>query len=243
MNTQTTLTLETAQEKFTERFKVSAKMTEDNRKAIPGGYSRTTFNFGPHAIYAREDKGAYIETVDGHRVLDLNNNFTVNILGHSHEALQEAITAALPTGISFGNPVEEERRLADLLIDRMPSIELVRFTCSATEAAMGAVRIARAYTGKTKIAKFEGGYHRSEEHTSELQSRGQLVCRLLLEKKNKTLLSSHRRERQMPGGDVGTGKTALRRVRGNVARAVGRDGDTRGGSSRDRLAVGRGCDR
>jgi glutamate-1-semialdehyde 2,1-aminomutase len=159
MNTQTTLTLETAQEKFTERFKVSAKMTEDNRKAIPGGYSRTTFNFGPHAIYAREGKGAYIETVDGHRLLDLNNNFTVNILGHSHEALQEAITAALPTGISFGNPVEEERRLADLLIDRMPSIELVRFTCSATEAAMGAVRIARAYTGKTKIAKFEGGYH------------------------------------------------------------------------------------
>lgn len=159
MTTKTTLTLETALKKFTERFSVSAEMTEDNRKAIPGGYSRTTFNFGPHAIFAREGHGAYVETVDGHRLLDLNNNFTVNILGHSHEALQKAIINSMPSGISFGNPVDEERQLADLLIERVPSLELVRFTCSATEAAMAAVRIARAYTGKNKVAKFEGGYH------------------------------------------------------------------------------------
>lgn len=159
MTATTALTLEAALDRFTEHFSVSAAMTEDNRNAIPGGYSRTTFNFGPHAIFARSGDGAYVETVDGHRLLDLNNNFTVNILGHSHEALQDAVTESLPTGISFGNPVEEERQLADLLIERVPSVELVRFTCSATEAAMSAIRIARAYTGKNKIAKFEGGYH------------------------------------------------------------------------------------
>src|SRR5699024_11137645 len=81
------------------------------------------------------------------------------ILGHDHVTLEKAITDSMPTGISFGNPVDEERQLADLLIDRIPSVELVRFTCSATEAAMSAVRIARAYTGKNMVAKFEGGYH------------------------------------------------------------------------------------
>jgi glutamate-1-semialdehyde 2,1-aminomutase len=103
--------------------------------------------------------GAHIETVDGHTLLDLNNNFTVNILGHNHPAIMSALTEAIPSGISFGNPSTPEAELAQLLVDRIPSVEKVQFSCSASESCMSAVRIARAYTGKTKIAKVEGGYH------------------------------------------------------------------------------------
>lgn len=153
------LTLDTAAAAFSERFAVSAKHTRIGSRAIPGGYSRSSFNFGPHAIFVKEGSGAYIETVDGRRMLDLNNNFTVNVLGHDHPAIRAALLDAIPGGFSFGNPGTAETRLAEILIDRVPSVERVRFSCSATESCMSAVRVARGYTGRTKIAKFEGGYH------------------------------------------------------------------------------------
>ncbi len=153
------LTLETATTTFTERFAESAKLTEHGKQLIPGGYSRTSFNFGPHAVFVTGGSGAYINTVDGHRLLDFNNNFTVNILGHGAQVITDAITKALPTGTSFGNPVAEEAELASILIERIASVEKVQFSCSASESVMSAARIARAYTGRTKIAKFEGGYH------------------------------------------------------------------------------------
>lgn len=154
-----TLTLESATSTFSRRFAVSAEHTLAGSRAIPGGYSRNSFNFGPHAIFVKGGEGAYIETVDGHRLLDLNNNFTVNVLGHDHPVIRQALFDAIPAGFSFGNPGLAEARLAELLIDRIPSVERVQFSCSATESCMSAVRVARGYTGRTKIAKFEGGYH------------------------------------------------------------------------------------
>ncbi|MBD8539235.1 aspartate aminotransferase family protein [Frigoribacterium sp. CFBP 8751] len=153
------LTLESATQTFTERFAASARATEHGKGLIPGGYSRTSFNFGPHAVFVTGGNGAFIDTVDGHRLMDFNNNFTVNILGHGHEAISDALIAAIPSGASFGNPVSEEAELAAILIDRIASVEKVQFSCSASESVMTAARIARAYTGRTKIAKFEGGYH------------------------------------------------------------------------------------
>lgn len=153
------LTVETTVNKFSTTFATSAEMTRHGKEVIPGGYSRNSFNFGPHAIFADSGQGAYVVTVDGHRLLDLNNNFTVNVLGHNHPAITSALMEAMPTGISFGNPSPAEPELARLLIDRIPSVEKVQFSCSATESCMSAIRIARAYTGRTRIAKFEGGYH------------------------------------------------------------------------------------
>lgn len=153
------LSLEKSVKDFTAKFSTSADMTREGKELIPGGYSRNSFNFGPHAVFAESGDGAYITTVDGHRLLDLNNNFTVNVLGHNHPAITMALMDAIPSGISFGNPSPAEPQLAKILIDRIPSVEKVQFSCSATESCMSAIRIARAYTGKTKIAKFEGGYH------------------------------------------------------------------------------------
>lgn len=153
------LTLESATRRFSEKFATSAQLTTEGRAVIPGGYSRTSFNFGPHAVFVEGGDGAYIDTVDGHRLLDLNNNFTVNILGHGNQAISEALIAAIPSGTSFGNPVAEEAALARILIDRVASIDMVQFSCSASESVMSAIRVARAFTGRTLIAKFEGGYH------------------------------------------------------------------------------------
>lgn len=153
------LTLESSLKRFTETFSVSADLTHQGRELIPGGYSRNSFNFGPHAVFADRGEGAYIETVDGRRLLDLNNNFTVNVLGHNHPAITSALIDAIPSGISFGNPSPAEADLARILIDRVPSVEKIQFSCSATESCMSAIRVARAYTGRTKVAKFEGGYH------------------------------------------------------------------------------------
>lgn len=153
------LTIDTSIENFSAKFATSAAMTIEGRRVIPGGYSRNSFNFGPHAVFVSSGDGAYIETVDGNRLLDLNNNFTVNVLGHNHPGINAALQEAIPTGVSFGNPSPAEAELARILIDRIPSVEKVQFSCSATESCMSAIRVARAYTGKSKIAKFEGGYH------------------------------------------------------------------------------------
>jgi glutamate-1-semialdehyde 2,1-aminomutase len=153
------LTVESSMQAFTSRFRASAAMTVQTKKTIPGGYSRNSFNFGPHAVFVDSGHGQYLETIDGHRLLDLNNNYTVNVLGHGHPAVNDALLDAIPGGFSFGNPSQAEAELAQLLIDRIPSVEKIQFSCSATESCMGAIRVARAYTGRTKYAKFEGGYH------------------------------------------------------------------------------------
>lgn len=153
------ITLENSLERFSEKFKTSREFTEKCKKKIPGAYSRVSFNYGPHAIYVDHGEGQYIHTIDGHRLLDLNNNFTVNVLGHNHPKIANALSEAIPKGFSFGNPMKYESQLAGIICDRVESVEKIKFSCSASESCVSAVRIARANTGKNKIAKFEGGYH------------------------------------------------------------------------------------
>ena len=156
------LTLEKARENFINKFQKSAEVTEEASKYLPGGYSRGSVKVGPHPIYAERGEGAYLYTVDGHKLHDFHNNFSVNVLGHRHPQVIEAVEKAMKEdGFSFGNGTKYEIKLAKILCDRIASIDKVVFTCSATEACMASVRLARAYTGKGKIAKFEGGYHGS----------------------------------------------------------------------------------
>lgn len=153
------LDYETSLKNFSAAFQRSKEETQKGKNVIPGGFSRRTFNYGPHAIFAERGEAQYIHTIDGKRLLDLNNNFSTNVLGHNHPDVVRAIEEVLPSGFSFGNPTGHELALATLLCDRIASVEQVKFFCSASEACLGAARIARGYTGRNKIAKFEGGYH------------------------------------------------------------------------------------
>lgn len=153
------LTYEQSLEHFLKTFQKSKEMSDEAAKYIPGSYSRRSFNYGPHAIYVNNAKGAYVYTVDGKKLLDFNNNFTVSVLGYQNEAVDQALIETMKKGFSIGNPTEEEGELACMLCERIDSFEKVKFFCSASEACVGALRIARGYTGKTKVAKMEGGYH------------------------------------------------------------------------------------
>lgn len=153
------LTYEQSLEHFLKTFQKSKEMSDEAAKYIPGSYSRRSFNYGPHAIYVNNAKGAYVYTVDGKKLLDFNNNFTVSVLGYQNEAVDQALIETMKKGFSIGNPTEEEGKLARMLCERIDSFEKVKFFCSASEACVGALRIARGYTGKTKVAKMEGGYH------------------------------------------------------------------------------------
>lgn len=153
------LTYEQSLEHFLKTFQKSKEMSDEAAKYIPGSYSRRSFNYGPHAIYVNNAKGAYVYTVDGKKLLDFNNDFTVSVLGYQNEAVDQALIETMKKGFSIGNPTEEEGELARMLCERIDSFEKVKFFCSASEACVGALRIARGYTGKTKVAKMEGGYH------------------------------------------------------------------------------------
>lgn len=144
---------------FSEAFSLSKEETSKGHEHIPGGFSRRTFAYGPHAIFVAKGEAQYIHTIEGQKLLDLNNNFGTNVLGHNHPAVIKAIEQTLANGFSFGNPTNHELELAKLLCERIDSIEQVKFFCSASEACLSAVRIARGFTARKKIAKFEGGYH------------------------------------------------------------------------------------
>ena len=107
----------------------------------------------------RAGQGPRVRDADGNEYIDYVCSWGPLILGHAHPEVVEAVKAAAENGTSFGAPTEMENVLAGLVLEALPSLDLVRFVSSGTEAAMSALRLARAYTGRSKIVKFEGGYH------------------------------------------------------------------------------------
>lgn len=142
----------------------SAQLHDRGKQSIPDGISRSLALIRPHPIYVERGEGAWVQDVDGHRYLDANNNFTSIILGHAHPAVTEAVTAQLGRGTAFAMGTEAEIELAELLCERVPSIERIRFCNSGTEAVMGAIKAARAFTGRPMVAKIEGAYHGTYDH-------------------------------------------------------------------------------
>ncbi len=133
-------------------------------RAMPGGTTRTTTFFRPYPLYIDRGEGCRIWDVDGNQRLDMLGNYTAMILGHAHPKVVQAIQqqAARGTAFAAANPIEVE--LASLLCERIPSLDMVRFCNSGTEATMFAMRLARAFTGRPKIARIEGGYHGTHDH-------------------------------------------------------------------------------
>ena len=142
----------------------SAALFAQAQGVMPGGNTRTTVYMAPYPPYAASGDGCWITDVEGDRRLDCLNNYTALIHGHAHAAIVEAATRRLALGSSFPLPTPEEVELATLLCERLPSAERLRFTNSGSEAVMMAIKGARAWTGRPKIAKFEGAYHGSYDY-------------------------------------------------------------------------------
>ncbi|MBT3505371.1 MAG: glutamate-1-semialdehyde 2,1-aminomutase [Piscirickettsiaceae bacterium] len=129
---------------------------------IPGGVNSPVRAFngvGGDPIFFKEGKGAWITDVEGKRYIDYIGSWGPMILGHAHPDVIKTVQEAVTHGLGFGAPTEIEIEMADLLCELVPSMDLVRMVSSGTEATMSAIRLARGYTGRDKIVKFEGCYH------------------------------------------------------------------------------------
>lgn len=135
---------------------------ERAKKVIPGGVDSPVRAFGAVGgtpRFIEKADGAFIWDVEGKKYIDLIGSWGPMILGHGHSEVTKAVTKQVAKGLSYGAPSPLETDLAELIIDMMPNIEKIRFVSSGTEACMTALRIARGYTGRDKILKFEGCYH------------------------------------------------------------------------------------
>lgn len=140
----------------------SEQLFEKAQKVIPGGVNSPVRAFkgvGGTPVFIEKAEGAYITDSDGKHYIDYVGSWGPMVLGHNHPAIIDAVLKAVPNGLSFGAPTESEITLAELVCKLVPSIELVRMVSSGTEATMSAIRLARGYTGRDKIIKFEGCYH------------------------------------------------------------------------------------
>ncbi|MDX2196292.1 MAG: glutamate-1-semialdehyde 2,1-aminomutase [Cytophagales bacterium] len=132
------------------------------KNIIPGGVNSPVRAFkavGGNPIFVKYAKGAYLYDEDGNSYIDMIGSWGPMLLGHAHPVIEEAIVKAVAQSVSFGAPTAMEVHMAELIIQMVPSIDMVRMVNSGTEACMSAIRVARGYTGKNKIVKFEGCYH------------------------------------------------------------------------------------
>ncbi|EAE1828531.1 glutamate-1-semialdehyde-2,1-aminomutase [Listeria monocytogenes] len=145
-----------------QNYSKSEKAFKEAKKVLPGGVNSPVRAFNSvdaSPVFMDHGKGAYITDVDGNEYIDYVLSWGPLILGHTDPAVVNSITKAALKGTSFGTPTEIETELAKLVIERVPSIEIVRMVSSGTEATMSAIRLARGYTKREKILKFEGSYH------------------------------------------------------------------------------------
>ena len=140
---------------------ISAALYERAKSVMPGGNTRITVFMKPHPYYASHGKGFRLTDADGVERLDFTNNYNSLIHGHAHPDIVSAVKKQLELGTAYPMATEAEIRLAELMCDRVPSFEQIRFCNSGSEAVMFAVKAARAHSGRYKIAKCEGSYHGS----------------------------------------------------------------------------------
>jgi len=137
----------------------SVALYERAKQVLPGGNTRHTVFRTPHQVYAARGEGCRIIDVDGISRIDAIGNFTALIHGYGNARVLDAARAQLELGPSFGMPTETEIRISEILVERLPGVEQLRYTNSGTEAVMNTIKAARAYTSRPKIAKCEGAYH------------------------------------------------------------------------------------
>jgi glutamate-1-semialdehyde 2,1-aminomutase len=140
----------------------STELFERAKKVIPGGVNspvRAFRSVGGTPFFTKQAKGCYLTTADDRKLLDYVCTWGPAIHGHDHPLIREAIANALQKGTSFGTPGPDEVEMAELLVNIVPSVQKVRMCNSGTEATMSSIRLARGFTGRSKIIKFAGCYH------------------------------------------------------------------------------------
>jgi len=140
----------------------SEQLFEKAKQLMPGGVNSPVRAFkavGGNPVFMKSAKGAYLTDADDNQYIDLINSWGPMLLGHANENIEKAVADAIKDSLSFGTPGWREVEMAELIISMVPSIEKVRMVNSGTEATMAAIRVARGYTKREKIIKFEGCYH------------------------------------------------------------------------------------
>ncbi len=141
---------------------LSEQLFNRAQQTIPGGVNspvRAFKSVGGTPVFIERADGAYIYDVDGKRYIDYVGSWGPMLLGHNHPSIREAVVKAAEKGLSFGAPCPAEIDMAELVSSLVPSMEMLRMVSSGTEATMSAIRLARGYTGRNTIVKFEGCYH------------------------------------------------------------------------------------
>ncbi len=149
--------------RYAEWASTSAKLADEARRYLPGGDTRASAHYLPFPVFMCAGRGCRIEDVDGHEFVDFMNNFTSLIHGHAHAPTVRAVSEQVARGSAYAAPTESQIELARLICARVTSVEELRFTSSGSEATNMCMRAARAFTGKSRIIKIEGGYHGSHE--------------------------------------------------------------------------------
>ena len=142
----------------------SARLSEQARGLLPSGLAHDSRHFDPYPLYMDRAQGPVKWDVDGNKYVDYFGGHGALILGHNHPKVMAAVHAALDRGTHFGACHDLEVKWAQLIIDMVPSAERVRFTSSGTEATLMALRLARAYTGRSKLVRFRGHFHGWHDH-------------------------------------------------------------------------------
>ena len=163
--------------RYRQRTAGSRARHQEARQYLPAGDTRAATWFAPYPTYMTDGAGAWLTDCDGNRYLDLLNNYTSLIHGHAQPEIVECAAEHLTRGTAYGTVAEPQVTLAKLLVERIPGIDMLRFTNSGTEATMMMMRAARAFTGRDIIVKMDGGYHGSHDFvevsvSAELDSPG-----------------------------------------------------------------------
>jgi glutamate-1-semialdehyde 2,1-aminomutase len=156
MATVTRQTADMIQETYRAHTVTSAKLFEAAKKVMPGGNTRSALYYPPYPTFLKEGQACRVTDVDGN---DFLNNYTSLVHGHAHPKIVQGLQQQVGRGTAFASPTEAQTKLAHMLAARLPSIESLRFCNSGTEATLMALRAAKAFTGRNKILKLEGGYH------------------------------------------------------------------------------------
>jgi glutamate-1-semialdehyde 2,1-aminomutase len=150
---------ELAETAYRARTSKSSQLFEAAKKVLPGGDTRSVLYFPPYPTFVARGSGCRVWDVDGNEYIDFLNNYTSSIHGHANPAIVEAVCNQVKRGTAFASPTESQIQLAKRLQSRMPSLEQLRFCNSGSEATLMAIRAAKAFTGRNKVLKLDGGYH------------------------------------------------------------------------------------
>ncbi|MCP5155272.1 MAG: aspartate aminotransferase family protein [Ectothiorhodospiraceae bacterium] len=148
-----------AEARFVAANPESQARYERATRSMPGANTRTVLHYDPFPVTLVKGEGAWVTDLDGHRYLDFLGEYTAGLYGHSEPAILDAIRGALEGGLVLGGPNKYETRLAELMCERFPAVDMVRFCNSGTEGNMMCLSLARAITGRDLVMVFSGGYH------------------------------------------------------------------------------------